>query len=440
MRSLFFEMCANQRPEYSAYVSSVDFEIASASPELFFDLNGTELRAKPMKGTSRRGLTFTEDAGRIEQLKRSVKERAENLMIVDMVRNDLGRVARPGSVVVPKLFDVERYPTVLQMTSTITCESDASFPEIVAAMFPCASVTGAPKVRTMEIIHDLEGGPRGVYTGSIGYLLPDRRARFNVAIRTASRINREMVVNYGIGSGVLWDSDPKDEYRECLLKAAVITDDRPEFDLLETMLWEKDLGFFLLERHLERLRHSAIFFGYPVDIAAVSSALEDLSRGFEGAAVRLRLLVSSDGFTRFETSDHQSVVDPPVKRVGVASQCVDSNDVFLYHKTTNRTVYEQALKSRPYDDVLLFNERDEVTESTVANVVVEMNGKLFTPPIECGLLAGTYRQYLIDKSEIEERKIRIKDLKKYDRIFLVNSIQKEIPCVIDVPRSSLMSD
>jgi para-aminobenzoate synthetase/4-amino-4-deoxychorismate lyase len=432
MRGIFVALITNQEANYSAYILTDKIEVSSASPELFFELDGERLTSKPMKGTSPRGLTYADDERRIDRLRDSEKERAENLMIVDMVRNDLGRIARPGSVTVPSLFDVERYPTVLQMTSTVSCSTDAGFAEIIEATFPCASVTGAPKVRTMEIIRELEKEPRGVYTGSIGYLLPGRRARFSVAIRTVSRHVDENGATYGIGSGVVWDSNPEAEYDECLLKAAVITTPRPEFDLLETMLWESESGFFLLDRHLKRISCSAVYFGYPLDIRRLESELEELAEGFREPSVRIRVLVSRDGVARFETAAVESPGQTQKKRIGLAEQAVSSHDIFLYHKTTHREVYDRAMGSQPFDDVVLFNERREVTESTIANVVVEIDGKWLTPPVDCGLLAGTFREELLDKSEIEEHIVSVEELPRCERIFLINSVQKWIPCVLEL--------
>jgi len=425
---IFSRIVRNQRADYSALIVTDEFGVCSASPELFFELKDEQLVSKPMKGTSRRGLTFEEDNNRANSLRLSEKNRAENLMIVDMIRNDMGRIAVPGSVTVPALFEVERYPTVLQMTSTVQCRTRASFSEIVTAMFPCASVTGAPKVRTMEIIRDLECGPRGVYTGSIGYLLPGRLARFNVAIRTVWIDRRSDVLEYGIGSGVVWDSNPSDEYLECLLKADMLTTNRPDFDLLETMLWEENAGYFLLDRHLQRLERSAAYFGFSVQIDQLSTRLHDRSRSMPGPVCRVRVTASREGEVSIKCNPTDPRGEPVTRRVKLAREPVNSSDVFLYHKTTHRAVYERAIRSRNTDDVLLYNERGEITESTMANIVIKRGDRRVTPPVESGLLAGTFRQKLLDDGEVEEGVISVDEIDTTGRFFLVNSVRKWMPC------------
>ena len=275
--SIFLKINRAQMAEYGAFIDTGRYAICSASPELFFLLDGHHLSSRPMKGTAARGRTLQEDLKQAARLQNSEKNRAENLMIVDMIRNDLGRVARTGSVRVPRLFEIERYPTVFQMTSTVTASSPAPFADIMAALFPCASVTGAPKPRTMEIIAELEQTPRRVYTGCIGFLSPGRQAQFNVAIRTILIDRERKRAEYGVGGGILWDSTVDDEYEECRIKARVLTSGYPEFSLLETILWTPDRGYYLLERHLARLRDSAAYFGFSVDLGRIRDLL--ISRG-----------------------------------------------------------------------------------------------------------------------------------------------------------------
>ena len=263
---LFTQLALAQRGRYAAYVDTGRHVVCSASPELFFQKADGVLTSRPMKGTAPRGRTFTEDEAQRAWLFASEKNRAENVMIVDMIRNDMGRIAEVGSVRVPALFEVERYPTVLQMTSTVTSRTNASVADVFKALFPCASITGAPKVSAMGIIADLEPAARGVYTGAIGYLAPGGRAQFNVAIRTVVVDRQTGRATYGVGSGVVWDSDADEEYDECLLKARVLGVQRPDFELLETMLWRPETGVFLLDRHLERLAGSAEYFGMAVDL------------------------------------------------------------------------------------------------------------------------------------------------------------------------------
>lgn len=420
--ALFLRLAEAQRAAYAAYVDTGRFAVCSASPELFFRLEKGLLTARPMKGTARRGRTLAEDEAQAAALRASEKNRAENVMIVDMVRNDLGRVAAWGSVQVPRLFDVERYPTLWQMTSTVTARVQASRLEVLRSLFPCASITGAPKVRTVEIIRQLEPAPRGVYTGAVGFMAPGGFAQFNVAIRTAvvDRLAGRAV--YGVGSGIVWDSDASGEYAECLLKAQVLTAPPPTFDLLETLRWTPQEGYFLLERHLRRLADSALYFGVPLDLAEVRRALAAAVQGALGPQ-RVRLLVDRRGCPRVETAPLPLVSAEPV-RLGLAPQPVDPNDAFLYHKTTRRDVYDAARRSRPDgDDVLLWNPRGEVTESTVANVAVRLEGRLFTPPVTCGLLPGTLRAELLACGRLTERVITLEDLQRCQGVYLFNSVR-----------------
>lgn len=420
---LFLAMVRAQSPGYAAWIDTGRYAICSASPELFFKLEGNTISCKPMKGTVKRGRTQREDVELSRWLQNSEKNRAENLMIVDMIRNDLGRVAVTGSVRVPRLFEVERHPTLWQMTSTVTAECTKPVSTLFQALFPCASITGAPKVRTTKIIAELEQRRRGLYTGCIGFIAPDRWAQFSVAIRTTVVDRDSGQAEYGSGGGIVWDSASEDEYREALLKSRVLTEQRPEFCLLETLLWTPDEGYFLLEYHLKRLSESAEYFGFEYPAAAREKLLEYAKR-FDVRAQRVRLLAESGGALRIEASEMECASALPV-RIKPAREPVDTSDVFLYHKTTHRSVYEKALSScSGCDDVLLWNENGEVTESTIANVVVEMEGKLITPPLSSGLLAGTFRAFLLDEGTIQEQVIRIEDLPRCSRIFLINSVRK----------------
>ena len=421
----FFLQLANAQPSNNgAFIETDDFAICSASPELFFSLDGENIVTRPMKGTAPRGLTVSADKANAEKLQTSEKNRAENLMIVDMMRNDLGRIAEVGSVHVRSLFDVERYPTVWQMTSTVAAKTDASVTEIMKALFPCASITGAPKARTMEIIAELESTRRKIYTGAIGFIAPNRKAQFNVAIRTVLVNKKKDEAEYGVGGGIVWASTTEEEYNECLTKARVLTEVRPKFELFETMLFTQQDGFFLFDEHLARLKSSAEYFDFPLDeqmlkrmIAQLHNDLPRLKSDF-----RVRLVVHSDGLPTFAIRGIDSS-DTPV-RLRLAKTPIDSNNVFLYHKTTHRKVYDDALASvSDCDDVVLWNERGEVTESTIANVVVEIGSELFTPPVECGLLAGVFRSQLLKEGRFKERMITIDELKRSSHVFLVNSVR-----------------
>jgi para-aminobenzoate synthetase/4-amino-4-deoxychorismate lyase len=421
-RDLFAALISNQAGRHSAYLQIGSHTICSASPELFFARRGRDLTARPMKGTVGRGRTVEEDIRQRNELYQSTKQRAENVMIVDMVRNDLGRVADVGSVVVPELFALERYPTVWQMTSLVTARSSASLSALFAAIHPSASVTGAPKVSTMAIVEELEPDPRGVYTGAIGYLKPDGTARFNVAIRTAvidHRDARGATLQFGVGSAIVWDSDADAEYDECLLKAGILAE-RPAFELLETLRWSPSDHFLLLDRHLDRLRASAGYFGFPFAEYEVRRCLEDAVQGSSDTR-RVRLLLSADGGVRAE---HTGLVpSPPVLRVLPARRPIDRQSIWVFHKTTNRDVYNRARRTGA-DEVVLWNDEGEVTETSTANVVADFGDGKVTPPVGCGLLAGTFRAELLARREVREAVIPLAALGGAARFWLVNSVHQ----------------
>ena len=422
--ALFAALSAAQWADYGAYLDLGRFVICSASPELFFHLDGDRILSRPMKGTAPRGLTTAGDRAQIDWLRRSEKNRAENVMIVDMIRNDLGRVAQVGSVAVPDLFAVERYPTLLQMTSTVTARTDAALSDILAAAFPCASITGAPKKRTMELLRVLESQPRGVYTGAIGAILPGRRAQFNVAIRTVVLDRARGAAVYGVGSGIVWDSDAAAEFEECRLKTRVLSvpPARP-FRLLESLCWTPAAGYALREAHLRRLADSAEYFGYPLALAAVAARLDALAAELTGPA-KVRLLVAAAGQIEAEARPLADGALPQPARLGLARQPVSSADVWLYHKTTRREVYEAARAGRPdCDEVALWNERGELTEATASNLVLALDGRAWTPPVSAGLLAGTLRAQLLAAGEIAERTLTPEDLRRAESVWLINSVR-----------------
>lgn len=439
--TLFLHLAQSQN-KYAAFVDIGDWAICSASHELFFELDGDIITGRPMKGTVKRGRTIAEDKLNSDWLRASEKNRAENVMIVDMIRNDLGHIAEVGSVHVPELFTIEKYPTLFQMTSTVEATTKASVTRIFTALFPCASITGAPKVSTMRIIEELETSPRKIYTGSIGYIAPNRKARFNVAIRTALVDKANRKAEYGVGGGIVWDSTSADEYGEALLKARVLTDPpQKEFSLFETLLWTPEEGYFLLDRHIARMMDSAEYFGFTASVGRAFSLTNSGTQSHGGLQTRptdiesflselvsdadlpkrVKILMNVQGELSGEVHNFQPV--DKIFKVCLANQPVDSSDRFLFHKTTKRDVYEQAM-IEGYDDVLLFNENDELTEFTIGNLVVNIDGELFTPPIECGLLAGTFRAELLASGEIKERVISVSDLGKCEAVFLVNSLRK----------------
>ena len=424
-----------QPAAYGAAVCLGEQVIVSVSPELFFRLEGSRVVCRPMKGTRKRGRYPDEDRRLCQQLVTSPKERAENVMIVDMVRNDLSRIASRGSVAVPALFEAEKLPTLWQMTSTVECRTSARIPDIFAALFPAASVTGAPKIRTMSIIAELERSPRGVYTGSLGYVAPGRRAQFNVAIRTA--VLDRTKVEYGVGGGIVWDSSVSGEYTEAWAKAAVLVDHPGDFLLLETLRWEAESGYFFEREHLDRLMESADYFGFSVQVDRIRRRLHEATASFETKMRRVRVLAGPRGEIRVEDSP----LDEPFRDypeeggqrwiVRVAQQPVSSEDRFLYHKTTQRGVYRRARQAEPQaDDVILWNERGELTESTCANIVLNLGGRLVTPPVSAGLLGGVYRRILIRQGRIQEALLPVEALKNARAVYLINSVRGWIACRI----------
>lgn len=419
-----------QNALYGAYLELEDFAIASASPELFFRVEGEALESRPMKGTIQRGRTLSEDLFFKNQLKKSQKDRSENVMIVDMIRNDVGKIAETGTVETPKLFEVEKHPTVWQMTSTVKARTKASFTEILKALYPCASITGAPKVRTMEIINNLEESPRNIYCGTIGYLAPGGKMQFSVAIRTALFNKKRNQVEYGIGGGITWYSNSEQEFEEAILKSKIIRkrETIPAFSLLETILWTPDNGYFLLEEHLKRMADSAKYFDYKIDLEKIRLELNHNKTTFS-SPLKVRLLASKNGKYFMEKKPLENAMiegDPKFfPKVVLAKKPIDAANTILFHKTTHRNIYTNAKKDFPnHYDVLLWNQKGELTEGSFNNIVVRWNGKLFTPTVECGLLNGVFRQHLLNTGVIEEGIILKENLVEVEEIFLINSVRK----------------
>ncbi len=420
----FLSLCARQETEHRAWLNFGDNRMLSLSPELFFRLEGDLLETRPMKGTMARGRWSGEDEQARQALLDSVKDRAENLMIVDLLRNDMGRISETGSVTVPCLFEAERYGTVWQMTSTIQSRTTAGLAGIFAALFPSGSVTGAPKVRSMQIIRDTEADPRGVYCGAIGWCGPGRRAEFNVAIRTILLHEPSGCARYAVGGGITWDSTAAGEYDECCLKAAFLNREALSFDLLESLRWDGE-QFFLLREHLERLAQSAAYFAYAIEPSAVRDALEEAVQGWTGQPAKVRLLLHRNGALEAK-AEPMPEVRPVVLRWAAAP--VDDAEPFLFHKTTHRRLYDEAMAGRgDADDVLLWNARGEVTESCLANVLVKLDGIWYTPPLSSGLLAGTMRRHLLEKGEIREAVVSRDAVRNAPEIALINSVRGWIP-------------
>jgi para-aminobenzoate synthetase / 4-amino-4-deoxychorismate lyase len=420
----FYERLRRAQPtRFGAYLDAGRFKILSASPELFFRRRGARLLTRPMKGTAARGLWAEDDERAARALAESEKNRAENIMIVDLLRNDLGRVAETGTVRASRLFKVERHPTVLQMTSTVGARLRAgvTLEEVFAALFPCGSVTGAPKVSTMRLISRLESSPRGVYCGAVGVVKPGGEALFNVPIRTVVIDIETGAAEYGTGGGVTWDSTPGGEYEEALEKGRVLVEDSSDFELLETLRLEGG-RYELLEEHLARLADSARYFGFAASEASAREALRRHAAGAPAGPRRARLLVSRGGRAGVESEPLAET--PRILKVALARTPVERREPFLYHKTTRRGLYESRRAERPdADDLLLWNEEGELTEFTTGNLVLEIGGRRWTPPRECGLLAGTLRGALLRRGEVSERVLTREDLARASRCWLVNGVR-----------------
>lgn len=425
---LYARMAGAQRGRFNALIDLGDHVLVSASPELFFEARGNAVQSRPMKGTIRRAARPDDDAAAAERLAASLKDRAENVMITDLLRNDIGRVARVGTVRVPSLLRMERYETVWQLTSTVTGEidDDLGLVDLFDALFPCGSITGAPKVSAMHHITQLEPWPRGVYCGAIGIVRPleDGSVRpwstFNVAIRTAVVRKADGAVTYGAGGGITADSLPDDENRELEAKSAVLTTDRPEFRLLETMRVE-DGRVMHLERHLERVADSAHHFDFDLDPAHVRELLIALVADVVGT-FRLRLLVARDGAieTTVDSLDHT----PGPLRVALAEHPVGSHGVFMVHKTTQRSLYDGIASRHPgADDVLLWNHDGQVVESCRASVLYRLGDRWYTPPLTVGGLPGVGRAALVDAGLVEERVLTVDELPSVDELQLVSALR-----------------
>ncbi|RYG48920.1 bifunctional aminodeoxychorismate synthase component I/aminotransferase [bacterium] len=413
--SSFAALAGVRPPPFATYFEHPEGAILSLSPELFFERRGEHVVCRPMKGTAPRHAERDADLSEAARLVASEKNRAENLMIADMVRNDLGRVAEIGSVVTPKLFEIERFDTVWQMSSEVHARFGGSLLQLLDAIYPCASVTGAPKVKAMETIRELEGRPRGIYTGALGYFGRDE-ARFSVPIRTLS-VATDGRATYGVGSGVVWDSDGEEEWRECLLKAERLGQVPEPFAFLETMRAEEDGEIRLLMRHLDRLRRSASF-----DEPEVRHMIEDSLERLPAMPHRVRLTLSPTGVPRVAVAPLGRVAASVSARLAEAP--LSSTDPLLRIKTTCRDAYEREL-SRLWDadDVLFWNERGEATEFSIGNLVVRRGDRWITPPVESGLLPGVCRAELLDQGRIHEGVVSLEEVRNGAEVARINALR-----------------
>ena len=436
--SLYKTLHYNQPVAYSAYLKLANERIISFSPELFFKKLQSQCVVRPMKGTMSRGRTLTEDQQKADRLRNDPKNRSENVMIVDLLRNDLGRLSKMGSVKMNSMFDVETYATLHQMTSTISGQlrDGQGLSDLFQALFPCGSVTGAPKIRTMEIIHELEQQTRGVYTGGIGFFSPDGNATFNVPIRTI--VINEGKGEMGIGAGIVDDSDPESEWQECLLKGQFLSRPKPDFQIIETILWEQDKGFWLFDKHLNRMASSAEYFGYPFNKKSIEERLySSISSDSKNQPQRHRILLFRDGTIETstiacDTAKSTTLISQEPKgslpKIKISQQKTDSSTVALFHKTTMRQTYDserQSALDAGYQEVFFVNENNNLTEGSISNIIIKKGAFYYTPPAKCGLLAGVFREYLLEQyPEILFKKLLSpEDLTDADAIYMANSVR-----------------
>lgn len=424
---LYRRLRRNQATPYCAYLHTGDDQIMSFSPELFFAQTGKTITVKPMKGTARRGRWEEEDRETVAAFKRDVKNASENIMIVDLLRNDLGRICTEGSVTTTRVCDIEKHATLYQMTSTITgtVKKDVSYSDTIKNIFPSGSVTGAPKIRTMQIIGDVEKGNRGVYCGAIGYISPRKKAVFNVPIRTLHKKNNRRAWTYRVGSGIVWDSRINEEWQECHTKCAFLQkEEPPAFELFETLLWKS--AFVYKAEHTARLRRSAQYFSYPYEARKLAGMYHDIESALSGERQKIvRIFLNARGEFRYDTRES---IDPGAvpKTVLFSREKMDPQNIFLYHKTTYRPWYAGAMERARVEnlfDVLFCNTADEVTEGAISNIFIQKGKKWYTPPVSCGLLPGILRQKLLSDGKCREKKLSRQEVLNADAVYCGNSVR-----------------
>ena len=415
--AIYNRMVVEQEAGYNAYVEHDEMAVISMSPELFFEQNDRELITRPMKGTTKRGLMDQEDLDQAAWLEQDPKNRSENMMIVDLLRNDMNRLSEVGSEHVERLCQVEQYSTVWQMTSTIKSQvrPDVDLVEIFRSLFPCGSITGAPKIATMEIIKNLEPQARGVYCGSIGILLPNGRRIFNVAIRTI-QLHKSQAI-YGVGGGITWDSTWESEYDEIHQKSAVLYRKQARFKLITTgKISQKHLIF--KEEHIDRLRKASRYFAYPFDTENLRQRIDaecqdcDIDQDY-----LLRISLSKSG----EIEVDRQVLAPlslSFCQAKLYLQEADLNQAFTYFKTTHRPHLSLGEQEKIYH-----NKSGELLETSIGNLVLKIAGKLYTPPIRLGILPGIYRQHLLETGQVEEKVLTLADLDQAEAIYGCNAVR-----------------
>ena len=424
--AIYNRLVVEQNAHYNAFIQHDDVSIISISPELFFKKDGDRLTTRPMKGTTNRGLTTETDLKQAQWLAQDQKNRSENMMIVDLLRNDMNRISKIGSEDVKSLCQVEQYSTVWQMTSTIETQllPNSSLSDVFQALFPCGSITGAPKIATMEIINKVEKQPRGVYCGAIGILVPQGPSIFNVAIRTLQMEGTKAV--YGVGGGITWDSKWEAEYEETKQKAAVLYRQNPRFDLISTGRVHQGKLLFL-EEHMKRLQESSRYFDYPFNKEKVKKQVEDLCQSLDfDTDYRLKMSLAKDGELTFEHNQLTGLADD-FCQARLVEQTYPLDSPYTYFKTS----YRPHISLGPHEQIY-YNQKKELLETSIGNLVLKIEDQLYTPPIRLGLLNGIYRQNLIANNQVTERVLTLDNLKQAQAIYGCNAVRGLYELKVDI--------
>ena len=424
--AIYNRLVVEQNAHYNAFIQHDDVSIISISPELFFKKDGDRLTTRPMKGTTNRGLTSETDLKQAQWLAQDQKNRSENMMIVDLLRNDMNRISKIGSENVKRLCQVEQYSTVWQMTSTIETQllPNSSLSDVFQALFPCGSITGAPKIATMEIINKVEKQPRGVYCGAIGILVPQGPSIFNVAIRTLQMEGTKAV--YGVGGGITWDSKWEAEYEETKQKAAVLYRQNPRFDLISTGRVHQGKLLFL-EEHMKRLQESSRYFDYPFNKEKVKKQVEDLCQSLDfDTDYRLKMSLAKDGELTFEHNQLTGLADD-FCQARLVEQTYPLDSPYTYFKTS----YRPHISLGPHEQIY-YNQKKELLETSIGNLVLKIEDQLYTPPIRLGLLNGIYRQNLIANNQVTERVLTLDNLKQAQAIYGCNAVRGLYELKVDI--------
>ncbi len=419
---LFLKLIFNQSARYSAIINDDSKTIISVSPELFFSAEGEKISAHPMKGTIHRGKNINKDKKQIEILRQSEKNKAENTMILDLLRNDLGKISKIDSVEPKAIHKIETYESLHQMISIINSEINSNnLLNLFKSLFPCGSITGAPKVSTMQIIKELEKEERGVYTGTIGLMEKDKY-NFNIPIRTIE-IHENHSGEIGIGSGIVWDSDAKDEFEEVKLKANFLTKSDNYFELFETMLVDKN-EIYLLNHHLNRLEKSAEYFLFNFDREEVKTEIENCLENLSSQKkYKMKLMLSKWGDVKIGIEEIKE--EKNILKVSFSEKKINSKNKFQYFKTTNRETYDTDLvkyKNKGYDEVIYLNEEGELAEGSITNIFLRKQGEWLTSKVDSGILEGCYRTFFIENNDVKVTNLYLQDLINSDEMILTNSI------------------